>query len=237
MLRNLPFRSILVLACFALAVVPAFAATQPERTAPAPLVQVHQPQGAVLYDQTSSPAAQATNSQNFEAANDAFDNELADDFVVPASGWDINEVALTGLYFNGPGPAPTVHVRFYNNSGTLPGAVIPACSYPAVVPGGAGANFVLTLAPSCQLTAGTYWVSVVANMNFTPSGQWGWNDRTVTSNNPAVWRNPGGGFGIPACTGFAPRGASCGINAPAPDQIFSLSGAILPVELMSFSAE
>jgi hypothetical protein len=237
MLRIRPFQSLLVLACLAPAVAPAFAASQPELTATAPIVQVHQPQGAVLYSQTDGAGTTATNSQNFEVANDAFDNELADDFVVPASGWDINEVALTGLYFNGPGPAPTVHVRFYSNSGTLPGAPVPGCDYPAVVPGGVGANFVLALSPSCQLTAGTYWVSVVANMNFTPAGQWGWSDRTITSNSPAAWRNPGGGFGIPGCVPFGARAATCGIGAAAPDQVFSLSGAILPVELMSFSAE
>src|SRR5258707_13621370 len=38
---------------------------------------------SVLYDQTSTPSATATGSQNFEPANDAFDDQLADDFVVP----------------------------------------------------------------------------------------------------------------------------------------------------------
>lgn len=195
-------------------------------------------QGKVLlYSQLDSPGAQATNSQNFEAANDAFDNELADDFVVPAAGWVVDTVTVPGLYFNGPGPAPSVHVNFYANSGTLPGAAVVGCDYPAVVPADAAGDFTLTLAPACALAAGTYWVSVVANMNFTPSGQWGWSDRTVTSNNPAAWRNPGGGFGIPACTGFAPRGATCGIDAPAPDQLFSLSGTVVPVELIDAGVE
>ena len=195
----------------------------------------HQPD-VILYSQLDSPGAQATNSQNFEVANDAFDNELADDFVVPAAGWNIDNVSVVGLYFNGPGPAPSVHVAFYNNSGGLPGAAIPACDYPAIVPVG-GPSFSLPLAPTCALTAGTYWVSVRANMNFTPGGQWGWTDRTVTSNSPAAWRNPGGGFGLPACLGFAARGATCGIDAAAPDQLFSLSGVVMPVELIDFSVE
>jgi hypothetical protein len=190
----------------------------------------------VLYDQNDNAGLQATNSQNFEVANDAFDNELADDFVVPAGGWAIDNVTVTGLFFNGPGPATSVHVNFYANAGTLPGAPVAGCDYPAVVPG-AQPSFSLTLAPPCVLPAGTFWVSVVANLNFTPGGQWGWQDRTVTANNPAAWRNPGGGFGLPACVGFAPRGATCAIDAPAPDQMFTLSGVATPVELLGFAVE
>ena len=57
----------------------------------------------ILYDQTDNPAANSTVSQNFEAANDAFDNQLADDFVVPAGGWVIGQVNVSGVYFNGAG--------------------------------------------------------------------------------------------------------------------------------------
>ena len=191
----------------------------------------HIPGKVLLYSQLDAPGAQATNSQNFEAANDAFDNELADDFVVPAAGWSIDTVFVDGLYFNGTGPAASAHVTFYANAAGLPGAAVVGCDYPAVVPADAAGNFTLTLAPACALTAGTYWVSVIANMNFTPGGQWGWGDRTTTSNSPAAWRNPGGGFG-PPCAAFAARGATCGIDAAAPDQLFSLSGTVSPVELI-----
>ena len=37
----------------------------------------------ILYDQTDNDSGLATSSQNFEAAFDAFDNQAADDFVVP----------------------------------------------------------------------------------------------------------------------------------------------------------
>lgn len=190
----------------------------------------------VLYDQNNNPAAASTVSQNFEAANDAFDNELADDFVVPAGGWAIDTVTTPGVYFNGTGPAPNVHVAFYANSGALPGAAVAGCDYPAVVPVDTTGSFVITLAPACTLAPGTYWVSVLVNMSFTPSGEWGWTDRTVTSNSPAAWRNPGGGFATP-CTAFGARGALCAIDAPAPDQLFSLSGVTTPVELMGVSVE
>src|SRR2546423_9502314 len=77
---------------------------------------------AILYDQTDMPAANATVSQNFEPANDAFDNQLADDFIVPTGGWTIGEVDVGGVYFNGPGPATSVNVIFYDDAGGLPGA-------------------------------------------------------------------------------------------------------------------
>src|SRR5690606_21190410 len=42
------------------------------------------PQGVtVLYDQMDNASTAASSSQDFEAANDAFDNQGADDFVIP----------------------------------------------------------------------------------------------------------------------------------------------------------
>ena len=31
-------------------------------------------------------------------------------------------------------------------------------------------------------------------MDYTPNGEFGWEDRTVVANSPAAWQNPGGGF-------------------------------------------
>ena len=187
----------------------------------------------ILYSQNDNASTASSNSQNFEAANNAFDNQLADDFIVPASGWSIDNVTVTGVYFNGPGPAATVHVQFFNNSGTLPGTAVGGCDYPAVVPVG-GPSFSLNLAPACVLTAGTYWVSVQANMDFTPFGQWGWTDRTVIANNPSVWQNPGGGFGA-GCLTWGVK-TVCIVGSVG-DLMFSLSGTVVPVELQNFSVE
>src|SRR5438093_1850288 len=86
-----------------------------------------------------------------------------------------------------------------------------------------GGNFTIPLPTSLVLAPGTYWVSVQANMDFTPFGEWGWLDRAVTSNSAAVWQNPGGGFGT-ACTTWGRRGVTCGIDPAAPDQIFQILG-------------
>jgi hypothetical protein len=57
-------------------------------------------------------------------------------------------------------------------------------------------------------------------------GEWGWTDRTVTNLNPAVWRNPSGFFG--ACTNWSRRGATCGLDPSAPDQVYRIYANLLP---------
>jgi hypothetical protein len=182
-----------------------------------------------LYDQYDNPGANATVSQDFETANDAFSNFLADDFVVPAGQtWQVTEVDVQGVYFNGPGPAASFNVFFYTNgAGNLPeGAPVYTAtgqSYTELVP----PNFVIPLTVAATLTEGTYWVSVQARMDFTPGGEWGWTDRTVQSNAGAAWQNPGGGFGTACTLSWGRRGATCGIDPTVPDQVFRIVGTVL----------
>ncbi|MFN0279427.1 MAG: Calx-beta domain-containing protein, partial [Pyrinomonadaceae bacterium] len=179
----------------------------------------------VLYDQTNNAGTNATNSQDFEAANDTFDNRGADDFVVPAGQtWTVQRVVAGGQYFNGAGPAATFNVTFLSNSGSLPGTAVPGGTFTGATYTNAAGVFTITLPGSVTLTAGTYWVSVQARMDFTPAGQWGWNDRTTTTNSPAAWQNPGGGFQPPLCIAWGARGATCNIDPAAPDQIFQIVG-------------
>ena len=64
------------------------------------------PPSVILYSQYDNPGANSYSSQNFEPANDAYDDFLADDFVVPAGQkWDLNQVDVQGVYYSGPGPA------------------------------------------------------------------------------------------------------------------------------------
>ena len=177
----------------------------------------------ILYDQTDNPAANSTVSQNFEAANDAFDNQLADDFVVPAGGWTVGQVNVLGVYFNGSGPARDVNVFFYVDAGGLPGAPVPGGTYmnAAITSGAATGAFNICLPTTLALAPGHYWVSVQANMDFPVGGEWGWTDRVVTSNSPAAWQNPGGGFAT-ACTTWGQRGPTCLIDNGNNDQLFQL---------------
>src|SRR5207253_3287982 len=176
-----------------------------------------------LYDQLNNPGTISTGSQDFETANNAFDDFTADDFVVPGGQtWNITEVDAQGVYFNGPGPAASFHVFFYANSGSLPGTLVySAMNQPYVNSAG---TFQVTLGAPAVLTPGTYWVSVQARQDFAPAGQWGWTDRTVQANNPAAWQNPGGGFGV-GCLTWGVR-TTCVGDPAAPDQMFRLIGTI-----------
>ncbi|MFL6215341.1 MAG: HYR domain-containing protein [Blastocatellia bacterium] len=176
----------------------------------------------VLYDQTSNPSAAATSSQNFEASFDTFDNQTADDFVVPAGqSWMVNQVNVSGVYFNGNGPVRNVNVKFYADSATLPAASALQSFSNVAVTDTAG-NFSITLPSAVALTAGTYWVSVQANMDFGVGGQWGWLDRTTISNSGAAWINPGNGFGA-GCSPNWGRKTTC-VTGSDPDNIFQLLG-------------
>src|SRR2546427_649482 len=111
--------------------VPALPASQLPETAsgPAGAHRVHIPPlpqfpQVVLYDQLNNPGSFSTLSQEFPDLP-TFNSDLADDFVVPAGQtWNITEVDAQGLYFNGAGPADNFNVRFYQNSGTLPGTLV-----------------------------------------------------------------------------------------------------------------
>lgn len=189
--------------------------------------------GAVLYDQMDFPGGLATASQNFAPADDAFDCFLGDDFVVPVGGWIIDLVEVDGVYFSGTGPAASVNVWFYSNSGAnLPDAAVYTALNLPYAPGPGAGDFVITLSPPPCLLAGTFWLVVQPNMDFNPGGQWGWQNRSVTSNAGAAWQNPGGGF-LTACNSWGRRATTCNIDPNNPDQNFRLSGAVgcaTPVE-------
>jgi hypothetical protein len=187
------------------------------------------PLGVSLYDQFSGAcAADAISSQNFETAFNSFDDEAADDFVVPAGQiWTVQEVDVLGLYF-GAGPASSFNVVFYADAGGFPGAV--ECSLPNQPFTQTATLFSITLPTLCVLSPGTHWVSVQTNQNLNPNGQWFWSNRTPQANNGAAWRNPGNGFGT-GCAGFGRRSVCVVGTAACPDQAFRLLGSAVTFDV------
>ncbi len=173
-----------------------------------------------LYAQTGT-SGNSPVSQNFEPANDAFDNQAAEDFTVPANTtWNITQVSAGGLYFNGAGPSTSYNVTIYNNAASnVPGTVIAA--YTNLTYTG-GASPVIAI-PSTSLTAGKYWISIQSNMSFAAGGEWAWGATGTTAiGSPWAWQNPGGGFGTP-CTAWGNGAASC-IPGSGANLIFNLTG-------------
>ena len=182
----------------------------------------------ILWDQYNSPSTIATSSQNYETAFNAYDDEAADDFIVSqAQGWLVNQVEVDGQYFNGPGPATSVNIHIYaDGAGNLPGNEVASRLNATFTQGPEYGDFVIPLNPGIPLGPGTYWISVQANQIYSTTGQWGWTDKVGVGQYPAAWRNPGNGFGLPSCIPWAQRGSTCGIDPPAPDQVYRLLGNI-----------
>ena len=201
--------------------------------APGPSVQAnasgvvpHNPTG-VLYDQTNNASGNGATDQNFEAAFNAYDNEGADDFVVPASTqWNIDGVVIVGTQ-SAAGAPTSVNVAFYADNATFPAATA-TCTYSNVATFTGNTTINVTLPSVCSLGPGNYWMAFSVNQNFNPSGQYYWSNRTVASNNGSVWRNPGDGFGT-GCVNWD-RQTTCGVGGGAsPDFLFQISGTSGPV--------
>jgi hypothetical protein len=179
---------------------------------------------ALLYSQNDNDTTVATTSQNFEASLDVYDNAGADDFTVPAGvQWVIQTVTVSGQYFNGTGPAASETVTFYKNQHGHPGTVVKSVT---AIGDDAAGSFVIAVG-KVKLRPGTYWVSVVANQDFTPNGQWGWENRSVQSGGAAQWQNPGNGFAS-GCTTWTTL-TTCIPTAGGPDFMFALNGKSKPL--------
>src|SRR4051812_43689522 len=164
-------------------------------TVTAPLAVRQARPGSVLYDQYDSAARFAESSQNFEASLDAYDDQSADDFVIPGGQtWLIDQVEVAGVY-RGNGPAASVNVYIYDDGfGGIPNNPVVTRTNVIYQPGPTSGDFVIPLSAPVSLGPGTYWVSVQANEDYTPGGQWLWRKRVTTTGNQGAWRNPLGGF-------------------------------------------
>ena len=196
-------------------------AESPVRVPPAP-----DGQQVILYDQYNNAASTTTLCARF-IDMPTLDADLADDFVVPAGQtWSVNSIDASGVLLNGPapainGPAPAIdwNVFIYADNLGFPGTQLySTLNQPVAVHGRA---FTVNLIPPAMLTAGTYWIEIQPNMRFATHGKWGWSDRTVQSNFPAAWQNPGGGSGF--CPSWSVK-TVCFPSTRGPDQVFRISG-------------
>jgi|SRR5215469_5608853 len=165
-----------------------------------------------LYSQNSNDSGVGLVSDMFGTSFPTYTDQGADDFVVPTgSTWKVKEVDVTGVYFNGAGPATSENVYFYkNNKKNMPGKLVKSYANVAGTDNGTG-SFTIKLPSAARLRAGTYWVSVQANIIFDTSGEWGWEINSTQHGNQAMWQNPGGGFAVcptwgttESCLGYGP---------------------------------
>jgi hypothetical protein len=176
----------------------------------------------VVWDQYNYAGTAVTLSGTFTDAP-AMNSDLVDDFVVENFSWRVRWIDVDGAYFNGPGPANTFTVYFYSDNDGFPGNAIYSTLALWTQTGSTFTFHICDSPDTCEvpfLYPGRYWVEIQANMTAMCCGEWGWTDRTLTSGNAAVWRNPSGFFG--ACTSWSRRAATCGLDPSAPDQVYRI---------------
>ncbi|MEZ4779611.1 MAG: T9SS type A sorting domain-containing protein [Flavobacteriaceae bacterium] len=158
--------------------------------------------GDITYENVS-PTGNGVPAQTFPDFPD-FDCEAVDDVVLagPDAG-QLCAVSVTGTYTAGGLPADpnnTVVLTVYDDNAGEPGSVIFTETFPGSVDGNADGSFTLEPTGGPTFNPGTrYWISVNAVMEFGTSGQWFWSSATDGNDDPALWQNPGGGFGV-GCT-------------------------------------
>jgi hypothetical protein len=159
-----------------------------------PLAQVHPAVGITCAKQNDNDNGIGIVSQNFESESDSFDSRGSDDFIIDET-CTVSEVDVSGAYFNGSGPADSLHVTFYQDDGGRPGRRFANENLLAYTDTSGTGSFAIPLVPAVTFEPGTYWVAVKANMDFVVGGEWGWNTNNKARGHNADWKNGGDGFG------------------------------------------
>lgn len=206
-------------AAFALTAGTAMAAPAVGAHGPKITPVIHHVKGLkMLYNQNSNSTGVGLVSQNFSKTDSTYDATGADDFVVPAGKhWKVKEVDVSGIYFNGSGTVLGEDVTFYKDASGMPGKVIKSVKN---LQGTGCPNCSIKLGTTVRLKPGTYWVGVQIDKNFAGGGgEWGWYVNGTVHGKPAMWQNPGGGFGV--CKTWGTIGSCLGYTG---DFMFDLQG-------------
>lgn len=167
-----------------------------------------------LYSQTDFPGP-------FGAHSDTryFGSQAADDFVVPAGQrWSITAVDPVGVA-GACGSVGQVDVTIAEDASGLPGSAV----YTAAVTTAGGLTqsaCALSVPVAVTLDSGHYWLSVQS-----VGVSWGWQLRSVVSNDSAVWQIPSQSF-FPDCVSWCTMDTALG-TASAWDFDFSLEGSVV----------
>ncbi|MCX6305012.1 MAG: GEVED domain-containing protein [Bacteroidetes bacterium] len=171
---------------------------------------IHSPMlpNTLLYGQLGAPSNESgIASQDFPDGPE-YNCQAADDFIVPAGTlWTIDEIFCAGGYYPGVGVAQVAHLYIYANDPVLNIPFVQVVAYlnhAVTSTTGGDLTFSLTADPVI-LAAGHYWISIQPYMNGDLYGQWFWHKQeSPTILSEYQWRNPGGGFGIPAALNWVP---------------------------------
>lgn len=162
--------------------------------------------------QTLGPNASA--SQDFEAANDAFDIISIDDFSINQA-YNFTSIDAGFLGWNGFSTFAAVtgyRIEIYSSVAAAGTSLTGDQGSYLVTSGfstpGAVTSSIINVPKAFSLNAGTYWIGVMAVLNFTGGGQLGIQESTggTPAGANGMQANPGLGFG--AGSTFAPTAGS-----------------------------
>jgi hypothetical protein len=158
-------------------------------------------------------------SQDFGPGQTPSDAQGADDFALPRR-CRVSTVGIDGLVFNGV--ATTFNITFYKDRGGRPGRVLSTETSTTFgpCPPRVACNTAITLPSAVRLKRGTGWVSVQDVQDWS-EGQFVWVTGLTQSGHPAVWENPGDGWGT-GCTTWTKMQSCWGDLNPGPDFEFVL---------------
>lgn len=158
-------------------------------------------------------------SQNFGPDKSTLDSQGADDFTLRTK-CRVSTVGIDSMVFDGV--ATSFTVTFYKDKHGLPGKVVAAATSDQVggCPPQAACDTAITLPSAVTLKKGVGWVSVQANLDFG-EGNFVWLTGLSQRGQPAVWENPGDGWGT-GCTTWASLQSCWGSQSPGPDFEFAL---------------
>jgi hypothetical protein len=169
---------------------------------------------SILWDQAESTVdLSAYVDQDFEAAFDAYDMFVADDFVNTQS-WTLNNIWVPGNTWNPGGDltaANTLNWQIYADAGGVPAgdpwsggaywslSLAPTDPQVQLLAGYSGYLTNVWLAPSVPpvLPPGHWWLVFYPQMDFAVGGQYGRHLSDTTNPYDAQVINPGSGFGWP----------------------------------------
>ncbi|MDC6365294.1 MULTISPECIES: T9SS type A sorting domain-containing protein [Flavobacteriaceae] len=186
-----------------------------------------------IYEQNEGVSS-STPSQLFTDFGGAL-AQSADDFIIPTgSQWTINSIVAFGGANNSPS-LTNASVVIYEDNGGLPGAIVYDSGAFAPSSEPSQANLTLDLPEAVVLTEGTYWLSVYANLDFSPDAtQWFWFTQAGLIGNESAFRDTADLFGTGAVD-WTPQSVAFG-GTPE-DLVFQIFGSVDNSSTMDAAAE
>lgn len=212
-----------VMTAFSTGAVASTSGAQPSRHGTPITMKYHPRAGTACYQQMDSDTGSAGVSDKFSDQK-TLNSRAADDFTL-TSDCAVTEVDILAGLYGWPGPVNHFLVRFYSDDGTgmpvkkVKGSVSKHDTF-TYTDSGSGVNgeYFIALPKTVKLPAGTYWVSVEAQITLGIGGEMYWDTISNQTGSPAQWENPRGGFGL----GCATWCANTTTGAVGPDLAFAI---------------